>query len=542
MAIVATAAKIGEYTIAPIGRQLGYLIQYDSNIISLREQASVLEKHGAGVQGLVEAAARKGEIVLPNVQGWLTSTDEVCEDCRGFITEQVKEHQKCADRLFLDFKSRHRISREAKERRLRVDQLLRDGVFEPVSYPAPPPKVGSSFGGDWEVFESRSSVFKEIMEALEDDKLGVVGVYGMAGVGKTTLVKGVIKQAGECKLFDEIVMAVVSQVPIVRNIQGEISDELGLKFEEESDSGRARWLCERLKQVKRLLVVLDDLWTVVDLEAIGIPHGDAHKGCKIVLTSRNQDVCNEMNCLVNFPIKVLPDSDAWKLFRKMAGAIVDTPDLQPIATNIAKRCAGLLIAIATVARALKSKCAHAWSDAFHQLQNSTSKNIKGMHANVYSLLELSYNFLETNELKSCFLLCSIFNKELDIPIEHLMRYGMGLRCKKPIEHLMRYGMVLRLFENVQKLEDARNRAYSLVDTLKACCLLLDGKSVDSFRMHDVIRDFAILVALNGERVLLVRDDARSIEGLNKNALDQYAAISLTYTHSYTQLMHTHYLH
>ncbi|KAK3006903.1 hypothetical protein RJ639_015608 [Escallonia herrerae] len=493
-AIVAIAAKIGEYTIAPIGRQLGYLIHYDRNITSLREQASVLEKHGAGVQGLVEAAARKGEIVLPNVQGWLTSADEVCEDCRGFITEQVKEHQKCADRLFLDFKSRYRISREAKERRLRVDQLLRDGVFDRVSYPAPPPKVGSSFEGDWEVFESRSSVFEEIMEALEDDKLGVVGVYGMAGVGKTTLVKGVVKQAEECKLFDEIVMAVVSQVPIVRNIQGEIADELGLKFEEESDSGRARRLCERLKQVKRLLAVLDDLWTVIDLEAIGIPYGDAHKGCKIVLTSRNQDVCNEMNCLVNFPIKVLPDSDAWKLFRKMAGAIVDTPDLQPIATNIAKRCAGLPIAIATVARALKSKSAHAWSDALHQLQNSTPKNIKGMHANVYSPLELSYNFLETNELKSCFLLCSIFNKEVDIPVEHLMRYGMGLR----------------LFENVQKLEDARNRARTLVDTLKACCLLLDGKSVDSFRMHDVIRDFAILVAWNGERVLLVLRNLRTL--------------------------------
>lgn len=51
------------------------------------------------------------------------------------------------------------------------------------------------------------------MEALKDDNINVTGVYGIGGVGKTTLVKQVARQVIEDKLFNEVVMVVVSQKP-----------------------------------------------------------------------------------------------------------------------------------------------------------------------------------------------------------------------------------------------------------------------------------------------------------------------------------------
>lgn len=162
--------------------------------------------------------------------------------------------------------------------------------------------------------------------------------------------------------------------------------------------------------------------------------------------------------------------------------ITHNSDIYLLATKVAERCAGLPIAVVTVARALRGRSKHAWSDALGQLQNPPSRNIKGMQKYLYSSLELSYNFLETDEIKSCFLLCSLFKEDVEIPIEILVRYGMGLR----------------LFQNVYKLEAARDRAYALVESLKACCLLLDGKNEEYVMMHHVIRDFAILVASTGQ--------------------------------------------
>lgn len=64
---------------------------------------------------------------------------------------------------------------------------------------------------DAEVFEFRNLIFEEIMEAIKDDGINMIGIYGMGGVGKTTIVKEVCKRAKEHKLFDEVAMAVVSQ-------------------------------------------------------------------------------------------------------------------------------------------------------------------------------------------------------------------------------------------------------------------------------------------------------------------------------------------
>ena len=53
------------------------------------------------------------------------------------------------------------------------------------------------------------------------------------------------------------------QTPDFKRIQGELTDKLGMKFEEESEEGRAAQLHQRMKAEKTILVVLDDLWAEV---------------------------------------------------------------------------------------------------------------------------------------------------------------------------------------------------------------------------------------------------------------------------------------
>jgi Cdc6-like AAA superfamily ATPase len=107
--------------------------------------------------------------------------------------------------------------------------------------------------------ESRMSTIKRLMEALSDYKIHMIRVWGMTGVGKTTLVREVAKQAMEEKFFDEVAIANVTQSPNLTRIQGEVAKMLGLKFDEVNIPRRASRLQHRLtktKDKKMILVVL----------------------------------------------------------------------------------------------------------------------------------------------------------------------------------------------------------------------------------------------------------------------------------------------
>ena len=147
---------------------------------------------------------------------------------------------------------------------------------------------------------------------------------------------------------------------------------------------------------------------------IGIPPPDTHKGCKLVLTSRNKHVLsNEMSTQKDFGVEHLQGDEAWILFKNMVGDSIENPDLLPIATDVAKECTGLPIAIVTVAKALKNKNVSTWKDALKQLKTQTSTNITGMGTKVYSTLKLSYKHLGGDEVKSLFLLCGLVTNYID---------------------------------------------------------------------------------------------------------------------------------
>ena len=137
------------------------------------------------------------------------------------------------------------------------------------------------------------------------------------------MAKVVAKRAKDDKLFDEVVMAVVSQTLDLKNIQGQIAEMLGLQFAEEYPLVRADRLKKRLMDSKSVIVILDDVWDALDLKAVGIPYGGQHNRCKILLTSRSEDACTQMKSQKIFKIEVLSEEEAWNLFREMAGNCIE---------------------------------------------------------------------------------------------------------------------------------------------------------------------------------------------------------------------------
>ncbi|XLR37058.1 hypothetical protein HN51_023818 [Arachis hypogaea] len=84
-------------------------------------------------------------------------------------------------------------------------------------------------------FESRQSTFNGILEALQADSISCVALYGMGGVGKTTLAMNVGKRVKDMNMFDLVLFVYVTTAENVKRIQGDIAAGLGLRLGEESD-------------------------------------------------------------------------------------------------------------------------------------------------------------------------------------------------------------------------------------------------------------------------------------------------------------------
>ncbi|KAF2294556.1 hypothetical protein GH714_012556 [Hevea brasiliensis] len=110
------------------------------------------------------------------------------------------------------------FTEKAEKKALAIDKLRNEGDLDSISFRPRLLQIVASSVYNREALNSRVLFLKQVMDALRDPNLNMIGVYGMGGVGKTTLAKEVHRQAIEEKLFDVVVMVAVNQTPELRRI------------------------------------------------------------------------------------------------------------------------------------------------------------------------------------------------------------------------------------------------------------------------------------------------------------------------------------
>ncbi|KAJ9542065.1 hypothetical protein OSB04_028571 [Centaurea solstitialis] len=472
--------SVVETLMLPVKKNIGYVFSYAKNVTDMNAKIEMVLK-----------PKRSGtKIEIPcGVPGWLEKVNAI-----NAIVESFPSDVRCSN-----MKIRHKLGKKALEIIKDINSLIEEeSRINWTHHGIPLGKVDSMKASTstpsihHEEFESRQQTFLEALEALESgNKSHMVALCGMGGVGKTTMVEKLKKVVTERKLFNFIIQATVGEKTNIIAIQQTVAEFLGLHLLEEDKATRAIKLrkCFEARSVEgnKFLVVLDDVWEFVDLTDIGLsPSPIKGVDFKILLTSRDRQVCIEMGVEVNsiLDVKLLTIQEATSLFFKFARISEDVDldlDLRNIGDHIASRCYGLPVAIKTITRALKGKNKEVWEDALSSLKHHQ------LDGRLYQIFEMSYNNLQEEETRSTLLLCALFHKDSDTPKEDLVRYAWGLN----------------LFSNVDTIQEARNRLSKHVERLIDANLLIKSLDVVGVKMHDLVRAFVLRMCSKGEHESIV---------------------------------------
>nr|GMC55530.1 probable disease resistance protein At1g12290 isoform X2 [Ipomoea batatas] len=313
------------------------------------------------------------------------------------------------------------------------------------------------------------SNLEEIYGCVEDENVRIIGVYGMGGVGKTTLAKHIYNQMLKNESHVNVYWVTVSQDFNIRKLQDDIIRTVGVTISEENEEQRAAILRNHLVE-KNAVLVLDDVWDNIRLEKLGVPL--RVKGCKLILTTRSLDVCRRIGCQKLFKVNVLNEEEGWNLFKEIFlqdDHTVLTHTIENHAKELAKKCGGLPLALNTVAASMRGvNDDHIWRNAIKNFQNA-SLQMEDLENNVFEILKFSYNRLTDPSLKECFLYCCLYREDEKIEKDEII--------KKLIAE-----------ELCEDIDEGHSILKKLVDVF-----LLEV--VDKYvKMHDLMREMALKIS------------------------------------------------
>ncbi|XP_077228794.1 disease resistance protein At4g27190-like [Tasmannia lanceolata] len=295
----------------------------------------------------------------------------------------------------------------------------------------------------------------------------------MGGVGKTTVMKSLNNSAEITQLFEIVIWVTVSKDWSLQNVHNEIAKRLSLNLgSDESNDNMATRIYQELER-KKFILLLDDMWEKIELDNVGIPRINLENGSKIVLTTRRLQVCKSMDTDVEIRVDILSEEEAWKLFQNKVGDVVENPSIQSLAKDVIKECHGLPLSIIVVGGSLRKEAnVHVWKNALNELCSPTTCEIEDMEEQVFKRLKFSFDRLNNDNTKNCFLYGALFPEDHEIPIDKLIEYWRG--------------------EGFIDGAGAYDKGHAIVKHLIDASLF-ESVETDSVKMHDVMRDLALRI-------------------------------------------------
>ncbi|XP_060968296.1 putative disease resistance RPP13-like protein 1 [Cannabis sativa] len=438
----------------------------------------------------------------PIVQKWLDKLQDVVEDAEDLFDEieydalKVKVETKSVKTKVSKFLSN--FDSTDLDRKTEMEKLLerfetfekqkdilnlQEGVEKIMTHRPPSMSTiddSEFFGRD---DEKKSLKGMLLSNEVDSEKIRVIPIVGLGGIGKTTLTQAVYNDDEVNKHFELKTWVCVSDefdiCKVMRNVHEAITRNTcaveNLIVLQEN-------IQKRLKE-KKFLIILDDVWCekYEFWNAMKMIFRVGAQGSKIIVTTRSSKVVSIMGSIMGTTgfhhLKNLKEEACLKLFVKIVSRNEEffmDPYSERIGKDIVRKCKGLPLAVKVLASLLCFTDVTQWE----RIAKCNVLDLPVGEENILPALRLSYHYLPSH-LKRCFVYCSLFPKDYEFRIDELVRLWM-------VDNLLEHSNGNRTREEVgyEYFSDLVSRSF------------FQHSNVHAFRfiMHDLMVDLANFVS------------------------------------------------
>jgi hypothetical protein len=345
--------------------------------------------------------------------------------------------------------------------------------------------------------ESMKVVIKKLN--LMGDSVGVIGVFGMGGIGKTTLVKEVYNHFAMEKRFEE--------QSFLKDVRSSTTDPLVLQkqlvydlLQETLQSSEGFSYCFDRFMGRKVLIVVDDIDHPSQFNVL-IPDIDKlARGSRILVTSRDQNVLSNImrgdgHLTAMHEVELMSPHDSHQLFNWHTFYNEKASDgFQDLARKVADACCRLPLALEVIGAFLFDKKRPEDTDCWHQASETLRAN-----GDILNQLKISYDGLSSDEARLMF--------------KDIACFFIGKDEK----------MAMQIFESCNSYNGPQVSFYALMD--KSLVTLDSDRRI---RMHDLLRDMGRNVVTNQSQIEGQRshlwDPAMAERVLRKNQVQKYTQL------------------
>ncbi|CAM8966806.1 unnamed protein product [Rhodiola kirilowii] len=328
------------------------------------------------------------------------------------------------------------------------------------------------------------SIVEEISSWLQDESISVsFGViYGLSGIGKTTIAKIAynknLDKFDACSFLADFKGVSPQGNGFAHLLEQLISDVSGKKpnkiynFDEGIIKVRAIISC------KRILLVLDNVDTWIQIHPLLQTPGLFHPGSKIIITTTNADIGNAAS-FERFRVHPLKCDESRSLFYQLAfGKDFPLRNFTVISERFIEYCGGHPLALEILALSLRGSEIEIWEMQVAKLESFPNKEL-------LDIFKLSFDSLEHDNDKDIFLHVAFFLVGMEKDVSSRILESCGLCPKIGLQNLsnrllvtedrdgrlMMHQLILKLGREIVRQEariepGQRSRLWSFKDTYR----------------------------------------------------------------------------